>query len=324
MKKLLVFLFFLALAIVSTAEACDFCTFSQGMSPLQTFTGTGIRVNERYTLLNSVYNGTNKVNNSSPQGLSAKEEYWTTEITGFHNITEDIMLLAVIPLKKTKVDGHFHVHKDGSYGWHADTGGAEGLGDIAVMGRYTFLRTHTMDTTTMIAGIAGIRFPTGKTDSRADDGAFLDSHLQLGTGSTDYVMGLSVSHVVDRFSLAANLLDVIPTEGQFGDTRHQFGNTLNYDVTTRYRLFPDVSGPSTTQLYFSLGVNGELRQKEKERGVKVANSGGHTVYITPGVQLVAASHWMFEFTYQHAVYHNIYGTQLAEDYRANGAVTYLF
>ncbi|MEK7845603.1 MAG: hypothetical protein AAB257_01415, partial [Nitrospinota bacterium] len=99
---------------------------------------------------------------------------------------------------------------------------------------------------------------------------------------------------------------------------------LNYDVTTRYRLFPDVSGPSTTQLYFSLGVNGELRQKEKERGVKVANSGGHTVYITPGVQLVAASHWMFEFTYQHAVYHNIYGTQLAEDYRANGAVTYLF
>ena len=319
-KKLLAILFFFALAIVSTAEACDFCTLSQGISPLQTFTGTGIRVNERYTLLNSAYKGRDRVNN-----FGAKEEYWTTEITGFHNITEDIILLTVIPLKKTKTNGHFHAHGDGSLGFHPeDKGGASGLGDIIVMGRYTFLRTHTMDTTTMIAGIAGIRFPTGKTDSRADNGEFLDSHLQLGTGSTDYILGFSVNHVVDRFSIATNLLDIIPTEGQFGDTRHKFGNILNYDVTTRYRLFPDVSGPSTTQLYFSLGVNGELRQKEKEKGVEVRDSGGHTVYITPGVQLMAASHWMFEFTYQHAVYHNIYGAQLAEDYRANGAVTYLF
>lgn len=318
MKKILFFLFFGALALVSTTEACDFCMLSQGISPMQTFTGTGIRVNERYTLLNTAYKGTSKVANPG-----AKEEYRTTEITGFHSITEDMMLLTVIPLKKTKVDGHLHVHNDGEVELESTKGGASGLGDILVMGRYTFLNIHTMDTTTILAGIAGIKFPTGKTDSRADNGEYLDAHLQLGTGSTDYILGFSMNHVAQRLSISANLLDVIPTEGQYGDTRYKFGNILNYDVTPRYRVYPDVFTPLTTQLFLSLGLNGELRQRERRDGVKV-NSGGHTIYLTPGVYIVTASRLVFEFSYLHPVYRNFYGTQLVEDYKVNGAVTYLF
>ncbi|MBI3391552.1 MAG: hypothetical protein HY039_00020 [Nitrospirae bacterium] len=76
------------------AEACDYCILSQGISPLETVKGAGIRVNERYTLLNSLYNGTHEVDNRSAKGLSAKEEYWTTEITGFYSVTQDATLLA--------------------------------------------------------------------------------------------------------------------------------------------------------------------------------------------------------------------------------------
>ncbi|MBI5327759.1 MAG: hypothetical protein HZB80_05650 [Deltaproteobacteria bacterium] len=99
---------------------------------------------------------------------------------------------------------------------------------------------------------------------------------------------------------------------------------MNYDITAKYRVYPAEFAPSTTQLFFSLGLNGELREREKENGVEVVNSGGHTTYLTPGVQVVAAPHWVFELSYQHPVYHNLYGTQLAEDYKVNGAVTYLF
>lgn len=325
MKKLITILSILIAVVAAKAEACDFCMLSQGISPLETVKGAGIRVNERYTLLNSIYNGTNEVDNRSAKGLSAKEEYWTTEITGFYSITEDVMLLTVLPYKKTKMDGHFHVHKDGSYGWHADKGEETGLGDIAVMGRYTFFKTHTIDTTISFAGLLGVKFPTGKTNGKTDDGMeYLDSHLQLGTGSTDFLMGLSMSHIVQRFSISANLLDVIPTEGKAGDTKHQFGNTLNYDLTAKYRVYPAEFAPLSAQLFFSIGLNGELRQREKVNGVEDVNSGGHTIYLTPGVQVVAAPHWVFEFSYQHPVYHNLYGTQLGEDYKVNGAVTYLF
>jgi hypothetical protein len=295
------------------------------MSPLETVKGAGIRVSERYSLLNSIYNGTNEVDNRSSKGVSAKEEYWTTEVTGFYSVNPDLTLLAVLPYKKTSMDGHFHVHGNGSYGWHADKGKQSGLGDISVLGRYTFFKTHTVETTTSLAGLAGIKFATGKTDGKTDDGAdYLDSHLQLGTGSTDYVIGVSVSHAAGRFSVSANVLDVIPTEGEYGDTKHQFGNTLNYDITGKWRVHPAAFAPSSAQVFLSLGLNGELRGKEKENGAELANSGGHTIYLAPGVQVTAAPHWVFELSYQHPVYHNLNGAQLGEDYKAVGSVTYLF
>jgi len=321
MKKLITILSILLLAVAAKTEACDFCILSQGISPLETLKGAGIRINERYTNMGGVYKGTEEKTNPG-----AKEEYWTTEITGFYGITEDLMFLGVVPYKKTKLDGHLHVHSDGDIEVHKDMKGEEtGIGDIAALGRYTFSKTHTIDTTTSVAGIAGVKFPTGKTNGRTDDGMeYLDSHLQLGTGSTDFILGLSMSHAVQRLSLSANLLGVIPTEGKAGDTKHQFGNTLNYDITAKYRVHPAVSAPLSTQLFFSLGLNGELREREKVAGAEDVNSGGHTIYLTPGVQVVAAPQWVFELSYQHPVYHNLYGTQLAEDYKVNGAVTYLF
>lgn len=320
MKKLITILSILIAAIAAKTEACDFCILSQGISPLETLKGSGVRINERYTNMGSIYKGTEEVTNPG-----AKEEYWTTEITGFYGVTENAMVLAVIPLKKTKVDGHLHVHEDGKVELESVKGGTSGLGDIAVLGRYTFFKTHTIDTITAIAGIAGVKFATGKTDGRTDDGMnYLDSHLQLGTGSTDFIMGLSMSHAVQRLSLSANLLGVITTEGEAGDTKHQFGNMLNYDITAKYRVYPAVFAPASTQMFFSLGLNGELREREKEHGTEFVNSGGHTIYLTPGVQVVVAPHWVVELSYQYPAYHNLYGTQLAEDYKLNGAVTYLF
>lgn len=321
MKKLITILSILIAAIAAKTEACDFCILSQGISPLETLKGSGVRINERYTNMGSVYKGTEEKTNPG-----AKEEYWTTEITGFYGITEDLMLLGVVPYKKTKLDGHLHVHEDGDMEVHKDMKGEEsGIGDVALLGRYTFFKTHTIDTTISFAGLLGVKFPTGKTNGKTDDGMeYLDSHLQLGSGSTDFLLGLSMSHAVQRSSISANLLAAITTDGKAGDTKHQFGNTLNYDITAKYRVHPAEFAPTSAQLFFSLGLNGELREREKAAGVEDVNSGGHTIYLTPGVQVVAAPHWVFELSYQHPVYHNLYGTQLAEDYKVNGGVTYLF
>ncbi|MBI5327758.1 MAG: hypothetical protein HZB80_05645 [Deltaproteobacteria bacterium] len=97
------------MSLTSLSFACDFCILSQGISPLETFKGAGIRVNERYTLLNSIYKGTEKITNPG-----AKEEYWTTEITGFYGITENLMLLGAVPYKKTSMNGELMVNPDGT------------------------------------------------------------------------------------------------------------------------------------------------------------------------------------------------------------------
>ena len=322
MKKSLLLILTAAVFLFMTnaSFACDFCLLSQGISPLDTMKGTGIKISERYTVLDQVYQGTSEKANPG-----AKETHWTTELTGFYGITPDFMVLAVIPYKNGMTTGELMQNPDGTL--DLDTGGAgraSGLGDVALLGRYTFLKKETPDTTTVMAGVAGIKFATGNTNARTNSGEFLDSHLQPGTGSTDYLLGLSYSHSLQRLSFSANLLGTITTEGKFGTTKHEFGNALNYDASGKYRIAPEAFSPTKPQLFAALGINGEVRQREKEDGVAVPDSGGNTVYLSPGLQLVLAPHWVVEASYQHAIYHKLNGTQLGETYKAITGVTYLF
>jgi hypothetical protein len=308
------------ISVSGSSLACDFCLLSQGISPLDTMKGAGIKISERYTVLDQVYQGTSEKTNPG-----AKETHWTTELTGFYGLTPEFMVLAVVPYKKGKTTGEPDLSVPPPVLDTTMAGDASGLGDVALMGRYTFLKSETPDTTTIMAGVAGIKFATGSTDAKTSDGmSYLDSHLQPGTGSTDYLLGLSYSHSLQRFSLSANLLGTITTEGKFGTTKHQFGNALNYDVTGKYRIAPEAFAPTKPQLFLALGINGEVREREKEDGATVPDSGGNTVYLSPGLQLVLAPHWIVELSYQHAIYHNLYGTQLGETYKAIGGVTYLF
>jgi hypothetical protein len=302
------------------ALACDFCLLSQGISPLDTMKGTGIKATERYTLMDQVYQGASKQTNPG-----AKEDHWTTELTGFYGVTPKFMVIAVVPYKKGTTSGELDLATDPVGLDTAGAGKASGIGDVALMGRYTFLKQENPDTTNVMAGLFGIKLATGKTDARTADGAgFLDSHIQPGTGSTDYLLGISYIHSLTRFSVSANLLGTITSAGKVGDIKHEFGNALNYDVTGKYRVYPEAFSPAKPQYFVALGINGELREREKMDGDTMPDSGGNTTYLSPGVQLVLAPHWVIEATYQWAVLHNLYGTQMGETYKAIGGVSYLF
>ena len=310
---------FVCATAVSSALGCEFCLISQGISPLQSLSGAGLRVNERYSVLGSVYQGTDEVTNPG-----AREEFWTTEISGFYGVSENLLLVLNVPVRSTHGAGDVSTGPEGDVDLDTARGGDDGVGDIAVFGRYTFLRHHALTSTTLVAATLGVKLPSGSTKGRDDNGDVLDAHTQLGTGSTDILMGLSASHAVDRFSLAANVLASITTEGELGATSHQFGDSLNYDVTAKYRVLPTVLNNSSTRWFVSLGLNGEWRGHEQVEGVRVFDSGGHVFYITPGLQAIIGKKWIFETTYQAAIFHDLKGTQLGEDYKVSGSLTYLF
>ena len=98
----------LALAAMTLAQAavgCDYCPISQGVSPLDTVNGRGLRVAERYTTLDRVYDGSRELANPG-----ASETYYTTEVTGFWDPRPWLTLIAVAPLRVTAVDGHLEHH----------------------------------------------------------------------------------------------------------------------------------------------------------------------------------------------------------------------
>ena len=304
---------------INTAFACDFCLLQQGISPLESVKGAGIRLTQRNTVLDSVYQGTHKIDNPGTH-----EEFWTTDINGFYSLSDDVLVMANIPYRKTQVDGHLHVHDNGVVELHDDKGGDEGLGDITLLSRITLSRQHTLDSTTLFALTGGIKLPTGSTHGRTDDGEYLDAHTQLGTGSYDLLAGPSVNYSKGKYSVSGNALFIISGSGDAGDTKHGFGDAINYDLTSRYRLSPDTIGTSPNSYFASLGLVGELRGKEKEDGNKLADSGGNTVYLTPGIQMNFGPQWSAELSYQQAVYHDLNSTQLGENHKIFGSVMYLF
>jgi hypothetical protein len=300
-------------------HACEYCLIGQGISPLQSQTGAGVRIAQRYSLLDRVYAQDDKRPNP---GVS--EEYWTTEFSGFYSFTDRLLLLATLPYRKTIGDGELVTAPSGDPEREDTTGSASALGDLSLLGRYTLVTRHTLDSTTLVAGLLGVKLPTGATDLHGDQGEYLDAHLQPGTGSTDLLLGLSVNHATGRLSVSANLLASITGKGETGDLAHRFGNSLNYDLTGKYRVSPSVAGASANALFVSLGINGEYRRREQLDGAPVPDSGGHTVYLTPGVQYRVAAHWIFEATYQQPVYHKLNELQLGETRKVFGSASYLF
>lgn len=317
--KRILFITAITSTAMTSAQACEYCLIGQGISPLETQNGAGIKVAQRYTKLDSVYSGSNEEHNPG-----VKEEYWTTELGGFYSFSDRFLMLVNVPLRKTKGDGELDVGPGGEPERADESGDASGLGDVSLIGRYTLFSHHTLDTTTLVAGVAGLKLPTGSTSQHNNEGEYLDAHLQPGTGSTDLLLGGAFTYVAGRYALSANLLASFPREGETGDASHEFGDSLNYDITTKYRISPSVVGEMPNALFVSLGINGEYRQKEKLDGETVADSGGHTIYLTPGLQYTVGAHLVLEGTLQYALYHDLNETQLGEDYKVYVAATYQF
>ncbi len=297
------------------SHACDYCLLTQGLSPLQTTTGLGIRIDERYTVLNSMYNGTDKVDNPGN-----KETHLTTQVTGFYAINFDLTALVVVPyVRKTmkEWDEGMAMFMEGK---------GIGLGDIALMGRYTFYKRHELASTTLVAGQIGVKLATGATDKKDNMGEVMDAHIQPGTGSTDLILGLNLNHAAGRFTLSTNLLYFINGEGETGDEKHEFGDMLNYDVTGIYRIYPAMPPGPTVSL--ALGIAGEWRGNEKEDGVDIGLN-GHVVYLNAGILFIPDPKWIAELNYRPAIYHDlpvITGgeDQMGEDYKATLSLTRLF
>ncbi len=334
---------FAALALSPALMACDYCLISQGASPLDTINGRGLRITERYTYLNSVYDGSRELANPG-----ASESYYTTEVQGFWSPRPWLTLIGVVPFRVTQVDGHLeheggHQHHDeaaeGGEGEHGhedhdhdadldpavrgvedQQGGDGGLGDISLLLRARVFQHHTLATTTTVALLAGIKTPSGGTRGRADNGDFLDAHLQLGTGSTDGLFGASMSHARGRWSLNANLLGAIKGQGEAGAHDYDYGDALNYDLTARYRVSPSTLGAATQQWFLSCGLAGEVRNPEQEAGSRILDSGGHVLFVQPGLQMRLGARWSFEFYAQVPIHHDLVGTQLGEDLKVLGSI----
>ena len=180
------------------------------------------------------------------------------------------------------------------------------------------LEIHPGFSTIMLAVQAGIKLPTGKAEERMPDGQLVDPHLQIGTGSTDFLIGTNFLYGKNRFAITGNFLYSIKTKGKTG---YRFGNDMNYDIEARYKVFE--SGVGRNMIMLNGGFYGEYKAQELQDNVILDNSGGNTVYISAGLDYFITPYFLLDLQFQKPVYYHLYGIQDGETFRVKSGIQFL-
>lgn len=176
---------------------------------------------------------------------------------------------------------------------------ATGLGDVRLLGRYQIQSCNQ--------GFGfqfGLKLPTGgfhqNFDSGFGAGSSLDRGLQLGTGTTDLLAGVSYFYRLNPSvgTFASVLMD------QPIEERENFMPSASLTLNTGIRWL--TTGWLTPQLQ----VNARFDARERGDEGDVANSGGTFVYLSPGVTAEIGEHTSAFVFVQVPVYQYVNGVQL--------------
>lgn len=180
-----------------------------------------------------------------------------------------------------------------------------GIGDIKLISRYRILSQKEKDPFNLAFG-AGLKMPTGKSDEK-ENGKTLPGFLQTGSGSWDPIIEIGAHKVMGRHWLSSYLMYLMTTEGELGDRDFERPDVFKYNFAYAYAL--------TNLFDLGLELNGVIKGKAELDGKKLDNTGGHTVYLTPGVHFKFYKGMHFDVCVPIPVYRDLNGTQLSEDYR---------
>jgi hypothetical protein len=220
-------------------------------------------------------------------------------------------------------------------------GAADGIGDLTLFGQYRFFNQNH----TELAALFGLKTPTGRTNDLTAQGELFDAEFQPGSGSWDPLLGLAWTHHEGKWSYDANVLYTLATTGtqntDLGD-RFQYNFAVSYRLTSlgsgEHPMFHgaeaheegddghhheqghESTGPS---LDLVLELNGEWHAEQVTNGISDPNSGGNTVFISPGLRL-SQDKWSGFVSMGIPIVDDLNGIQSEPDWRVIAGATWLF
>ena len=200
-------------------------------------------------------------------------------------------------------------------------GGATGLGDALFLAKWRFYKRDRGRGTLQLATELGVKAPTGADDLRGIDGQRLPPALQRGSGSWDPTADVIVTYVPPagrgRWIFTGDVgVTATTTANDF-----EVGDQVSYDGMVKYRAHPARYPGRDTFLVFE--VNGRWQEQARAGGRRITDSGGHVVYLAPGIQFLLWQNVILEGGVQLPVWHGLNGTQLAAGRTVLAGVRYI-
>ena len=123
-----------------------------------------------------------------------------------------------------------------------------------------------------------MEIPTGEDDERDSVGT-LPQPLQLGSGAVDVIAGGAYTFQTLDYEMDTDLrVKINRSANQFN-----FGDVFWYNFSYQKQILP-VTLPDKgiySQWNALLELNGSVAEKNDSMGIEVANSGGHTLSLSP-------------------------------------------
>jgi len=230
---------------------------------------------------------------SDPKDQAATRLVFPTEI--IYGMTPDLAVTARIPVVYRTIEQTISGVREKR--------SSSGLGDISLRSKYRFWRRDTLGVQQAAAFVLGVKLPTG------DD----EAELPLGSGSTDFLFGLTAAHEGRRLYVFGDLRYRLNTEAN----NRREGDVFFYDAAIGFR--PVLTDYYRPDLVLLLEMNGELAQRDDFASKAKANSGGETVWLGPNF-LLSYRNLMLKGGLRFPIVQDLNGTQLAADYEGVIAV----
>lgn len=191
--------------------------------------------------------------------------------------------------------------------------GDSGIGDITLLNKYRIYTKDYPGKTSRLSILGGIELSAGE-DDEEDGLGRLPPDLQLGSGSFDPVIGAAYTQQALNTEFDIDFTYKFNTEGA---NDFESGDLLKYNLAYQHRIWPfELPEEGVySQLNFVLELNGQYQEKNKSSGMRVIDSGGHIIFLSPGIQFVM-ERFVLESSIQLPIIQDLNGSQLETDYIA--------
>lgn len=238
---------------------------------------------------------------NDPANLDRELDVVTATSVFAYGVNPNLAVFGVLPFSDRELD-----IDDGS---GRVTRNNQGVGDLTGFARYQLWQKDGRGSTLRLAGIGGVTAPTGNHDD-SDGLGQLPPSLQTGSGAWDWFSGVVATYqtLKTQFNGQVSYRDNREANGV------ELGDAVNIDLSWQQRLWQqDVARGVPGFFYGVLELNFLHQDKNRFNGRSNNNSGGDTVWLSPGVQYVTRR-WVLEAVVQAPLIQDLNGSALENDF----------
>ncbi|HHF7348498.1 TPA: transporter [Legionella feeleii] len=234
-----------------------------------------------------------------------------------YGITDNLTMGATLPYTRNYQLRTAFPDEEGFFSQVVNLGDVSGIADANLFAFWHVLDDNKFPLSTAL--VFGVNAPTGRTNAMTSYGVPFAAADQPGSGSWNPFAGLIISKKLGEFSLSA---DCIYTHTTQGIQETLLGKIVDYNFAVVYPLV--TQNNKEKKLNYSIDgiveLNGEYLTQDKIAGINDPNTGGNSLFLSPGFRINLGDSVSFYFSAGFPVTETLHGTQVKSKYGIIGGI----